>query len=287
MTNREQIDRVRGDKDRLLSELADAGARIKGSAIGCPFHDDKRPSAGVYRRNGVWAFRCHGCGFGGDVIDVFCRSRNCTFQEALTLMGLSQCTQQPQSTNRRPRSARRAGQRVSHRTQGDNDPAVLASQARERLIGDSAALAHLWKTRGVDKATAERFRVGIVGKAGNRFWTFPIVDTDGRVIAVKAHRADGQNKKSWWCPKGADRSHVWPVSTQGPGPVWICPGELKALAVITSGRSAIGITSGEGSKDKPCDLPASAFELLLGHECALVPDDDECGRAWGRMFVGN
>jgi hypothetical protein len=173
----------------------------------------------------------------------------------------------------------------SDQTKSRADPVRLANESHKRLLGDPAALAHLSSTRGVDKATAERFRVGITGKIGNRFWTFPIPGPDGNVIAVKAHRADGQDQKSWWSPEGVNRNHVWPVSIQGPGPVWVCSGELKALAVISTGRSAIGITSGEGSSRTPCDLPAAALQLLAGKSCALAPDDDECGEAWGRHVL--
>lgn len=127
----------------------------------------------------------------------------------------------------------------------------------------------------------ERFGVGLIGEPGRRFWTFPVADKCGQVVAVKAHRADGQDQKSWWRPKGAGGSHVWPVDLSRDGPAWVCPGELKTLAVIACGRSAVGITSGEGSRDHPLDLPAAALDLLRGHTLAIAPDDDEVGRAWG------
>jgi KaiC/GvpD/RAD55 family RecA-like ATPase len=62
---------IRFDRQALLNELIVHGAVVKGSSIKCPFHDDKNPSAGVYiGEDKVWRFKCHGCGFTGDIYDV-------------------------------------------------------------------------------------------------------------------------------------------------------------------------------------------------------------------------
>lgn len=68
----ENLRRSRGE---LMAELVRAGARFKtgSNACTCPFHDDRRPSAGVYREGEVWRFKCHGCDWGGDVFDVRAR----------------------------------------------------------------------------------------------------------------------------------------------------------------------------------------------------------------------
>lgn len=58
-------------QQELLDELEQAGAVFKGSAIGCPFHDDHNPSGGVFEgKDGIWRFKCHSCGAGGDVFDI-------------------------------------------------------------------------------------------------------------------------------------------------------------------------------------------------------------------------
>ncbi len=50
------------------------GVAMKGNACRCPFHDDKHPSAGIYRdSDGVYRFKCHVCDWSGDVFD--CRAR--------------------------------------------------------------------------------------------------------------------------------------------------------------------------------------------------------------------
>lgn len=58
----------------LIAELEAAGAAVSGNKIKCPFHDDRRPSAGVFQGDdGIWRFRCHSCGAKGDVFDIQAR----------------------------------------------------------------------------------------------------------------------------------------------------------------------------------------------------------------------
>lgn len=62
---------IRFDRQALLNELIVHGAVVKGLAIKCPFHEDKNPSAGVFcGEDKVWRYKCHGCGFTGDIYDV-------------------------------------------------------------------------------------------------------------------------------------------------------------------------------------------------------------------------
>jgi replicative DNA helicase len=65
-----------------------------------------------------------------------------------------------------------------------------------------------------------------------------------------------------------------------PGPVWLCPGELKALAVVAAGRSAVGVTGGEG-----VELPDELPDMLAGRPVAVVADDDAAGRKWERAAL--
>jgi hypothetical protein len=64
---------VRSSRAQLEEELKLAGCTLKGNAWKCGFHDDNHPSGGVYQADGVWRFKCHGCGFCGDVYDVRAR----------------------------------------------------------------------------------------------------------------------------------------------------------------------------------------------------------------------
>jgi len=67
MADRAAIQQLKADKSRLLAALGDAGARIVGGKVACPFHDDKHPSGGIHEHNGSgWLYTCHGCRWNGD-----------------------------------------------------------------------------------------------------------------------------------------------------------------------------------------------------------------------------
>ena len=322
MRDRREIQDIRADKGRLVQALEDAGAEIRGNTVKCPFHGDRNASGGVHEHNGGWRFTCQVCGWNkgkgsGDVFDVLRVSRGLDFKAACEHLGIADDGAKRGATpganvaaNGRHVPASSGRKAVSERAESDSNaraepvekreslPAggrnrrgkgsdskramIDAPRACESLLSDPAALAHLWNTRGIDLATAERFGVGITGEQGRRFWTFPIRDGDGNTLAVKAHRADGQDSKSFWsAPDGFGRDHIFPVHLEPSGPVFLCPGELKALAVATAGRAALGITSGEGTKQTPADLPAEGLRLLRGRDVAIIPDDDDTGRAWG------
>jgi hypothetical protein len=76
MTPTAEQTRVRQSRAELVAALEAAGARSRGTtnALACPFHDDKTPSASVFRgEDGAWRFRCHVCDWSGDVFDVRAR----------------------------------------------------------------------------------------------------------------------------------------------------------------------------------------------------------------------
>ncbi|MCP4646077.1 MAG: hypothetical protein GY851_36875, partial [bacterium] len=83
-----QLDAVHRDRGRLIAALKEAGAKITGSAVRCPFHDDKHPSGSVHQsKGGAWLYTCQtDCGWNdgkrsGDVIAVVRRSMGCNFKD--------------------------------------------------------------------------------------------------------------------------------------------------------------------------------------------------------------
>ncbi len=80
----EQI-RERNDKNLLIAELQTAGARFKGHTCCCPFHEDSRPSAGIFQsEDGSWHFRCHACKITLDLFDLRAKARGTSLKEVLT-----------------------------------------------------------------------------------------------------------------------------------------------------------------------------------------------------------
>jgi len=293
------LDGIKGDRERLLAELRTAGAtKIKGGALCCPFCGERNPSGSVHedRGGGTFLYTCkRNCGWNagkssGDVVAVVQRRDGLDFRAACERLGLSngraaQNGRKPSATATTDGRGASGYPPASESPDGDgNGPDAAAVKAAERraaeaaarLAGDDDAAQYLWWSRAIDPQTAERLGLGIEGDAGSRRWTFPVRSADGTFHALKSHAADGQTPKGLWQPSGVSSARCWPVSLDGAGPVWLCPGELKAGAVIGCGLPAVGITCGE-----KVDLPADVFRLLAGRGVAIVPDDDSTGRAWG------
>ncbi|MEP0846208.1 MAG: hypothetical protein HRF50_05215 [Phycisphaerae bacterium] len=290
---RAELNRIRSNKAALVSALREAGAAVNGrAAIRCPFHKDEHASAGIHEHGGCWYFTCHGCQWNGDrrtgdVLDVVQKMHDLDFHGAAERLGLRLGSGEGEggkAVSRRatPRNGARdradcGEERHAAGSDSGADVAALAREATERLIADAAAQARLWSTRAIDRATAERFKLGVTADGG--YWTLPVTSTSGRLMAVKYHRADAKTDapKCYWTPRGASARNVWPLHLDADGPVWLCPGELKALALIALGRCAVGVTGGEAAP-----LPECLPELLSGRAVAIVGDDDDAGRRWAR-----
>ena len=77
-------DTLRQDRSALIAALEQTGAKFKGNICCCPFHDDHRPSAGVYQdKDGVWRFKCQSCGAGGDIFDIRAKTSQTTPAQAI------------------------------------------------------------------------------------------------------------------------------------------------------------------------------------------------------------
>lgn len=129
--------------------LKKAGRHYKGL---CPFHQEKTPSFHIDRERGLW--HCFGCGQGGDMFDFVMRIGNQSFTEAMEIL------------------AKRAGVRLEHtpeetRRVSERDRSYHALEAaagffrEQRLHPVTGRPARDYLTRrGVDAATADRFRLG-------------------------------------------------------------------------------------------------------------------------------
>lgn len=78
-------DTLRQDKSALIAVLERAGARFRGLACICPFHDDHHPSAGIFKGDdGAWRFKCQSCGVWGDIYDIQTKTSQKTLGEVLS-----------------------------------------------------------------------------------------------------------------------------------------------------------------------------------------------------------
>ena len=93
----EPKDKIRASRQAMVDALTRAKADItKDSSFKCCFHEDRTPSAGIFQKEGVWRFKCHGCNFGGDVFDVIARSTGKSVEDQLKeLSGKSEDKKKP------------------------------------------------------------------------------------------------------------------------------------------------------------------------------------------------
>ena len=66
------------------------GAKFKGKACRCPFHEESNPSAGIFEKNGHWFFKCHGCGVAHDIFSVLAVVNKTTVAQELQKVGANE-----------------------------------------------------------------------------------------------------------------------------------------------------------------------------------------------------
>ena len=308
----DDLKRIKTDRCYLELALEEAGrllgrpTKVSGSTCCCPFHPDEHPSGSLHQDNhrngrGAWLFTCHGCGTGrhewnranpkkltnsGDAIAVLraaskraggemsfqqaCRWLLDEFQQRYGHQPVALPAATPPSAPSGPDPARLAHAREEMRA------------AQARLTSRPELLDGLWRMRAVDKPTAVLFGVGYSDdEPGGNYWVFPIADDMGELMVVKFHAAGDAEPKSWWYPSNAKTGDpLFPIHLTPAGLVWLCPGELKALAAVSLGLSAVGITSGEQESGLSDTAVAALRSMLNGRPVAIPADNDEKGRVW-------
>ncbi len=115
----------RYNQDALIAALQEAGAKFRGKECRCPFHEDKRASAGVYKDSGgVWRFKCHTCNAAGDVFDIRARVRGVPLADVLPKEGKPINTHKPEAKRTYPSIEALAGtirERIEARYQYSQD----------------------------------------------------------------------------------------------------------------------------------------------------------------------
>ncbi len=119
-----KIDTIRRDRQALVDELTKAGARFEGNSCVCPFHEDKRPSAGIFCRADHWRFKCQACGAAGDVLDIRARNENRPLAEILVAARAEQ---------QRPVSSRKSSQTMGSGKKSFRDLDVVRSWVQKHV----------------------------------------------------------------------------------------------------------------------------------------------------------
>jgi DNA primase len=165
------------------------GIEIRNGKAFCPFHDNTMtPALSVFRADGRWRYRCHGCGMSGDGIEwVAAREKITTIEAARKLAGIVDYHVRPS-----PSSTPHPGRPEVPETWSDPSwqAAVdaLVAESEARLWGSDGREALEWlRGRGLADRTIRRFRLGFVSSSF-RSDHLPVLEDDrgpGRVYAPR------------------------------------------------------------------------------------------------------
>jgi DNA primase len=129
--------------------LKRAGANYTGI---CPFHSERTPSFVVFPSSGTW--HCFGaCGTGGDIFSFIMKKENLDFREALQMLAREAGVELTDSAGNQTQRQRAAIYDVNEAA------AAFFQEVLHSHPSAQVARAYLQR-RGVDEATAARFRLG-------------------------------------------------------------------------------------------------------------------------------
>lgn len=172
----------------LPAMLAAEGIDVRRGMALCPFHDNTRtPALSIYRHEGRWRFKCHGCDAKGDALDwVRLRDNVDAITAARSLDPLAEAgVKKMARPEPRPAPAPRPPARwQSLDWQQAVDDLVVAAEAC--LWSAAGAAVRAWlHARGLADHTIHGFRLGYLPAAG---WTAPVRWPNGTVAGIRHER---------------------------------------------------------------------------------------------------
>lgn len=235
--NSTAVDSAKQSREMLMSELEKAGVKqFRGNSCKCPFHDDRSPSAGVYQKDGVWHFKCHGCGFQGDVFDVIAKA---TSRDPAEVLKEFVAAQAPRSL---PPAQRKAEVVPTYDT---------IEEYAERLPGK---LEQIYRYTNPTTSDVDLYVVRFVGEDGKKSFRQAHHRADGKIVA-----------------KGIE-GRKWPIYNRTriakAAFVVVCEGEKAVHALQSLGVTATTSPGGAGKAGLADWTP------LAGKTVFLWPDND-------------
>jgi hypothetical protein len=295
-----RLEEIKGDVAELLAilQLERPGPHCK-----CPLHEDETGSLSVWNQDNAWLFKCHSCGASGSVVDALALTEKITAAEAIAHLLRPQGVQTAADLLRQKQ--RRAAVQTTAKPPAEPIPPVpdedklrrVHERAMETLFSDAALQRRWLGKRGIPLSTAQKFGLGFMPwlrfegwkHSLKDVWVIPISDANGKRLALKLHRENPQKgPKCSWAPIGTEPKKdvargISPrhgYATFFLAPEWgepekylfLCPGELKALAISGAGFQATAITAGESWRWTP-----GSAARLTGRKIVIVYDDDPAG----------
>ena len=156
--------RSRCDIAEIIGRYVQLKRRGSTSFTGlCPFHQEKTPSFHV---DGKWQrYHCFGCGKDGDVFRFIMEHDNIAFPDAVRLLAQRCNVQLPEEGDYDPGAARAARDLRERLCKVNEEFSLFFCRFLRDNPGCPAA--RYLAGRGIDRATAEKFRIGAVPEARN------------------------------------------------------------------------------------------------------------------------
>jgi putative DNA primase/helicase len=286
------------DLTRWKTEINPApiiGSRVKLLRVNteyeglCPFHPDKNPSFKVYKidGDGVWAFKCFGCGENGNVFQFVQKFDSIPFKAAVEKVLLEAGVQgwqdgQEQSEPDMP---------AREHKETETFPIESYRQATEAL--ERAPKAQRWLAeRGIKMDTARQFLIGYVASAekitSRNAWLkdgwilFPTLSEDGQTVTAVKYRSliakkqmiDGKENSGILRAPNTSTTLYNLQTFRADQDVWLVEGEPDTLALAQTGRIVVGMPSASYKPtDEECALLSKAPRRFMAF------DADKTGQA--------
>lgn len=238
----------------------------------CAFHNERTPSMNVKQWDGgVWGFKCFGCGAAGTIVDAIARREN---KDPRIVYGELKNSDRP-SFNYKPNvtPARPIAPKMVR-------PVLDSERVESFIVKSSQEIKREYESisrryhRGISLEVIQRFNVGFRShvkfehwkRPVRGVWCLPVTDSEGHLGGIKLHREKPippKSPKCLWAPFGTEPKEDWENGVHPlhsyydffPAPecfemrisdaIYLCPGELKALAMITLGYFATAFSGGE------------------------------------------
>lgn len=279
-----------------------------GRSIRCPFpgHDDNNPSFSfIPATNSCF---CHGCGRGGDVVDLVALQRSCSKSEALRWIRDQFCSNQlisgrvdrsayaPRPTTALPSAVSDPSSSTTRGAAAD-DWEVYSFLLRASPLQPSGAV--YLRSRGLSPGTHAHFQIGQIGSAetvtrtllqnysavrlraagvvsANGSLAFPNQSllipflTNGTVTYLQSRALPGSSPR-WMAPAGITKEVFNVEALKRRGDVYLCEGVTDVLAAHELGLVAIGLLGSMAG------LPVDIMARLRNRTVYLMPDMDRAG----------
>lgn len=226
----------------MIRELEATGARFRRVASGgsatcfCPFHDNvKTPAGSVYQDDdGVWRFKCHSCGFNGDVIDVMAKAQRVDAATVIKDLSIEHQAPVPRSSN--PNMLTIAKVAFD----------AITKEQRQELADELGVSPDALESLKVGRLESDHLQSHNVHVGQHTFaWTWPMRNGQGAITGIRLRFPDGSKK----AVTGSKQGLFTPTKPINDGPLFIAEGPTDTAALFDMGLDAVGRPSNASGLD--------------------------------------